>query len=533
MSLRRFLAPVLCSALALGALAPIPAAAAGKARSDYSVEKAFDVEASPQFLDVMPVVKHWFGGKKPGTPAVVMIMVPGFFGGVGNFSYTGQRLVERAHDLQVWVVERRNNLLENRCGMEKAQASDYQAVQLAAAYYVQGATSILGDDCPSDDPDPDTWNGSSSEFFLSQTEAAGLGMGEWGLKTELEDIRRVVKVARKTYPKAKIVLGGHSLGGMTTQLFAGWRFGKKARSAGWKMLDGLVLIDGAVNGDEWEGEMVPQSFDTRALKDEGGQYYWDDLLNGGSFLLGLLAEIGGLAAVKAPDLESFLWSGLPAPLDWPDPTTCPTNKAVFAGLTDDQTGFSPTFLLHQGTVGPPILKDGNEIPCAGAHSDRSLVGWADFDDPLNAEGQEISSTDVWAHSMFDLTESNAVEWYFSTVLNADIDIASNLDTKAQFTHGDLTSTASDEYGLREFDTARVKLPVYGFISAFCRDNYDWYRDQAVSVTSFTYKNHSAEFCAQPSDDPYSHVDPLFAADTDGHSNAFFSSLIRWVKKRVR
>ena len=499
--------------------------------------KGHDVESTPDGykLDAMPVTRHWYGGQKPSTLKVVMVLVPGFFGGAGDFAYAGERLVERFHRMQVWVVERRNNLLENRCGMEHAQGQDYSATQVVASYYLFGTSIPDGSEegaCIVDDADPNVWDGAEGEHDLSQTEAADVGMAQWGLETELKDIRAVIRDARKEYPNAKVVLGGHSLGGMTTQLYAGWRFGKEASSAGWRSIDGLVLIDGAVNGPGWADVMVPQSFATRALT-EAGQFYWDDLPGGRTFLLGLLAEIGALAAIQAPEDESFIWKTLPPPLSWPVENTCPTNRAAFAGLTDDQLGFSPTFELHQGDVSGPLPGPlGGTRKCSSPNETRDLVGWLDFDDEELAGQQEISSTDVWAHSMFDSTETNGIEWYFSTVLNADIDLTSNLDTTAEYTHEDETTTAQAAYGLREFDTAAVKVPVYGFIASFCRANYDWYKEQATSVNNFKYVDRSAEHCPEPSDDPYGHVDPLFAADEGGHTNDFFATLVKWVKNEV-
>lgn len=520
-------------ALLAGSIPGPAAAAPGKHRSRYQVVRGHDVAATPDEFDVMPVMQHWFGSKKPGRPEVVLVLVPGFFGGIGNFDYAGERLVERMPWAQVWVVERRNNLLEQRCAMEDAAAAGtFQKIQLAAAYYLSGV-QLIG--CPraDDDPNDNEWNGLGSEQSLSQDEAASVGMNEWGLETELEDIRRVVALAQRRYPRAKVVLGGHSLGGMTTQLYAAWRFGKKRNTAGWKHLDGLVLIDGAVNGPGFHDTMVPQAFETRSLTD-GGMSYWDDFAGGRTSLLGLLAEIGALAAIVAPDSESFIWTSLVGPLAWPADDTCPTNEAAFAALTDDQFGFSATFELHQGDLSDPLPDGaGGTLACKSPNEDRDLVGWVDFDDPSLDGQQEIASTSRWAHSMFDLAETNAVEWYFSTVLNADIDIASNLDSRGEYEHELVIRNAKQEFGHRVFDNTRVRVPVYGFISAFCRDNYDWYATVAEKVPSFRYVDRSAEHCDAPSDDPYGHVDPLFAEDEGGYSNDFFSTLSRWVRKKIR
>ena len=373
MTLKRSSSFVLTVFLVLVLAPPAWSKAKALPQQRYEVLPAHDVAVSPDDLDVMPVMKHWMAGKKK-SPKVVMVLVPGFFGGIQNFAYAGQRLVERYPRMQVWVVERRNNLLENRCGMELAQKEGYGRTQTISLYYLEGAVA-LNSGCPqaADEADPMVWDGNANEQALSQDEAAEVGMAEWGLETELEDIRAVVQAAHKEYPKAKVVLGGHSLGGMTTQLYAGWRFGSKPSSAGWKTIDGMVLIDGAVSGPTWADTMVPQSFATRAMTD-AGDLYWDDFAGGRTSLLGLLAELGALAAIQEPDVESYIWRALQPPLTWPFDDTCPTNRAAFAGLTDDQYGFSPTFRASSrrclGTSAGPGR--GNEEVCGPRG--RSRVG---------------------------------------------------------------------------------------------------------------------------------------------------------------
>jgi hypothetical protein len=117
------------------------------------------------------------------------------------------------------------------------------------------------------------------------------------------------------------------------------------------------------------------------------------------------------------------------------------------------------------------------------------------------------------------------------LLNADIDLASNLDSRVRFRHpvtGKMTTAAKLE-GHRVFDTKRVAVPVYAFVASECRDRFDWYQSVAASVRSFTIVDHSDEHCPVHSPEPYSHLDPLFAADTDGFTNAFLASLADWLE----
>ncbi len=62
---------------------------------------------------------------------------------------------------------------------------------------------------------------------------------QWGMRTEIEDLRRVVRRASRR--GGKVVLGGHSLGGTITTAYATWDFAGRPEARG---LSGLVLIDG-------------------------------------------------------------------------------------------------------------------------------------------------------------------------------------------------------------------------------------------------------------------------------------------------
>lgn len=527
---RAFTAALLATAVLVGTAPAGMAPAEGPAerhRARYKVIRGHDVPETPNELDRIAFVRHWFGGKSPGTPKAVLILVPGFLGGAEDFRYVGRRLVTRLPWLQVWAVDRRNNLLENRCGMEGAQAAG--SPFLAAGYYVLG---LPLSDCPAlTDPDPAVWNGVDQDFSLSQEEAVSLGMARWGLETELLDIRRLIGLAHRRYPEARVFLGGHSLGGMTAQLYAAWRFGKRPATAGWHDIDGVVLIDGGVNGPAWQSVLLPQYVRERFELVDRGTVFWDDLAGGATPLLGLLAEIAGMAASLRPTEESFLWRDLPPPVDWPDPATCPTNRALFAALTDDQFAFDPGFELHQGELLVPadLDGDGQADRCAPPNQDRLLAHWRDFD---RTSPPELSSTDVFAEALWRSTVTNGVEWYFSIMLNADVDLAFNLNSRATFPHpvtGEPTTAARLE-GHRVFDVRRVAIPVYAFAAQECVERFEWFTTVATSVPSFTIVDRSKEGCPAPASEPHAHLDPLFAFDEDGFENDFIATVADWLEE---
>ena len=81
--------------------------------------------------------------------------------------------------------------------------------------------------------------GGVAEHFTPPTDAETAPARGWGMRVAVEDLRRVVRAARRG--GRTVVLGGHSLGGTITTAYATWDFGGRA---GARDLAGLVFIDG-------------------------------------------------------------------------------------------------------------------------------------------------------------------------------------------------------------------------------------------------------------------------------------------------
>lgn len=65
-------------------------------RSAYESIPGFNLAETPNQLDRIAFMRHWFGGPRPGpSPRAVLILVPGFFGSAEDFRYVGERLVRR------------------------------------------------------------------------------------------------------------------------------------------------------------------------------------------------------------------------------------------------------------------------------------------------------------------------------------------------------------------------------------------------------------------------------------------------------
>lgn len=141
------------------------------------------------------------------------LLVPGMLEGANGFHYMARNMVYIAKmqygmNIEVWGMDRRNNCLEDLTGAQAAeQASDPdQALDLAIDYYYNGKEI----------------NGKSFDGFLTSEQVPFIS--EFGLKMDTEDMFTIIMtmVPDQAMRKQKVFVGGHSMGGMHTSLFAGW-----------------------------------------------------------------------------------------------------------------------------------------------------------------------------------------------------------------------------------------------------------------------------------------------------------------------
>jgi pimeloyl-ACP methyl ester carboxylesterase len=180
------------------------------------------------------------GYKSPGTPAKynkvgilqtgpasaknVLVLNPGTSASAAYFEPLAKDIVKKTKGWQVWAVERRENLLEDHSVLDQAKAGKATGQQMFDYY--------LG------------WIGNPSitNHFQLIPDSTVSYAKQWGMNTEIQDLRRVVLRAEKL--GGHVVVGGHSLGGTITTAYATWNFGGKAGADG---LSGLVYIDGGSN----------------------------------------------------------------------------------------------------------------------------------------------------------------------------------------------------------------------------------------------------------------------------------------------
>ena len=175
-----------------------------------------------------------------GNTDAMLLMVPGILEGANGFEYIGRQLVYIAQtqydmNIEVWAMDRRNNRLEDLTGSEAAEVSgDAQTAKDLLLGYYYGGEAINGNTF-------DGWLGEGDLRYLS----------EFGLKMDTEDMFSIIMtmVPDAEVRKEKVFVGGHSLGGIHTSIFAGWDLDGDAATlddAGFNNCAGLFAFDSTV-----------------------------------------------------------------------------------------------------------------------------------------------------------------------------------------------------------------------------------------------------------------------------------------------
>jgi hypothetical protein len=168
------------------------------------------------------------------APSTVLVLIPGLNSGPNTIDILARGLLtSRGPGLEVWVISPRPTLLQDRRGVEAALA--YQHPDFALGYYY-GSLTIDG-----------------HQFSMLKGPEIPY-MAYWGLDVHLRDIAAIVREIHTRYPTARVVLGGHSLGGILAAAYAGYDFAPipgapresppPAPEIGAKHLAGLLFIDG-------------------------------------------------------------------------------------------------------------------------------------------------------------------------------------------------------------------------------------------------------------------------------------------------
>jgi hypothetical protein len=293
----------------------------------------------------------------------VLVLVPGTLGGAGNVVPVARDIVRRVPRVQVWIVDRREQALEDTSAFSSGDPQRAHEYYLGFQY-----RRVVGDE---------------AKFAA-----------DWGLKLQLNDLRSVIRRARAG--GRRVLLGGHSAGASTAVAYAAWDFRGRP---GYRDVAGLVLIDGGLRGSFASAGLKRARSELADIR--GGNVFYDILELGVPEIGPIFTEVGALWAYKRPDEPSVLqeYPALPKSVK---PAVRVTNEALLGYAFDETT--SPKFLsiihLHAGRL-------------AGAGDPRR---WVDGElTPIRPLARAWSAE-----------SPNATEWYYPRRLMLDIDAASPL-----------------------------------------------------------------------------------------------------------
>jgi len=432
-------APALLLSLALAPAAP--AAASSEARFTVG---GWPGAPGPAKYDRQEVTR--FG---PRNARTVLVLVPGTNGGRGDFTLTAREIVARAKGIQVWAVDRRSQALEDTSVFARALRGSASPKEMFDYY-----AGWLADQ--------------SIQPHYEPPDLAKLGFASgWGLRVQLEDIRRVVRQARRG--GKRVVLGGHSLGASVAVAYASWDF---AGRGGYKDLAGVVLIDGGLRGSFHSAGLAEVK---RRLGEVRRQPFLDLLGLGLPWVTGVLAETGAILALKDPAGPSIAQS-FPLLPDQFKPPVPATNRGLFGYSFDESTSPAALALIHvrAGTLGA----DGD---------------WVDG---------EVTPIGRLAQT-FGQEPGNGVEWFYPARLNLDVDAASPLRMTA----------AAKQLGLRLKWARKACVPVYALQTSLTRGAVlrgarsfirlsRSPRSRAVLVDASKTESHLDPLTAAPGRNPY-------------------------------
>ena len=399
----------------------------------------------------------------PAAAERVLVLMPGTSAGAANFKPVAEALLARLPGWQIWSVERRENALEDHTALSRTLTGKATGQQLFDYY--------LG------------WLGNPAapaEHFKPVADAAVPYARDWGMKVAVQDLRQVVRLARRG--GRRVVLGGHSLGGTIATAYATWDFGGRAGAAD---LDGLVFIDGGSGG-----RAAPTGAAVRAGVDAiaAGSPFLDLTGLGLPWSAGVFNAVGATLARGEPNAPSLLqaWPLLPAYLKPPVPAT---NAAAYGYAVDTSTGPKSLSLVQS-----------------------HLGGLAPTGDPRGFVDGGLTTVARAAGVFTGVPGMDGSSWYHPRRLSLD----------GSAVNGGVRTPAQRVLGLRTTRGRDVRVPIYAFSTSLGADRVldaarDLARRSRVPARDVTLVDRAAT---------YAHIDPLSV----GAGNAFVRTVVPFLRR---
>lgn len=198
-----------------------------------------------------------------GAPDSILILIPGFEGGAGNFRILAQNLLLRAQtagfSLEVWAYDRRSNQLEDLEGLDIAE--HYKNPLIALDWLYGGELGLT----------LHPTLGRRGVFYDTQADVPFIA--QWTSLVFSRDIDAIVTAAQAAAVNQNVFLGGHSAGTGFTARYAATDFnltGVGPADPGYAKLRGLVLLEGG--GGSTGNSLSADTLDRIEAKFDGGLF---------------------------------------------------------------------------------------------------------------------------------------------------------------------------------------------------------------------------------------------------------------------
>ncbi len=368
-------------------------------------------QATPAMYDATQIARYRQDVTPPAPARAILIAYPGFLGGAGSYDALARHLVtgaaSRGVAVEVWAIDRRANLMEDRRGADTAEAAGNP--EIANGYYFG----------------QDTIGGQAFAGFVSQDDVSF--MSEWGLTTHVLDLHAVIATVAAADRKARVFLLGHSLGGFFAEAYAGWRFDDDSRGAdelaGMVMIDG-VLTDAPITKDQWHAGIATGIFSETgvdAIRTTGPRYFEIPL-----FGVAIVArvEVLALRALAAPDavvVDKGRDSSLRIQLLMGDLEMPPVSNAAALGwgLDDGSDAITITCPSLGEPAGGPVEAYENSIAGKTLNHPASETATYTWVDATETDPKNRTHLADFAHAFSD-GRTNLAEWYFPARLAIDL-----------------------------------------------------------------------------------------------------------------
>ncbi|PNY83062.1 alpha/beta hydrolase [Deinococcus koreensis] len=408
------------------AATPVPEAALNRVGAVRVVRPGLTVPGTPRELNASITIRYG-----PARPRAVLLLMPGYLGGAGSFDRLARQIVALDGAVAVWAVDRRSNLLEPQAELARATPADLsRIVQRGLPARPPGSVAFMQD---------------------------------WGLDVALRDWRVAVQEARTLTPN--VFLGGHSMGGSLSGLYAAYDFAGQPGAAD---VRGLVMLDG-VPGLLADRPLTPQQYQQGGLNVLGplaglnrlaGRPYVDSLVFGPS-LASRAAAQARLAAL-APDALAPAGGLTPFPA---------TNLAAGLLQLERRYALLPFLTLQTGRPTNAIEAPSFTALALGGQDSHWLIGPQDRSRPVGWQADPAAPTDALDFvRRFWTPLSDYSEWYFPNRLPLDL-AAARLNTRG----------TPFEQRLRVWHTAEVTTPILGIAAQHGVVTEDGFRAYAAGT----------------------------------------------------